>query len=125
MTNETTNGTSNTRRIYLIVISAITAVVFLISIAVALSAAVSLINPTNVTYPQTIADYRERYARWEDGQKVGYEFSEDELQTMFEEERALNLKVQKTSTTNTLIVSLLLVILSGGIWLAHGKQLKA
>ncbi len=120
-----TSETTNTRKIYLIVISAISAVVFLVSMAVTLTAAVSLINPTNSTYPQTMTDYRERFARWEDGQKVGYEYTEDEMQTMFEEERALNLSIQKTNTVNTLIVSLLLVLLSGGIWLVHGKQLKA
>ncbi len=121
MTNETTNA----RKTYLIVISAITAVVFLISIAVALTAAIFLINPTNSTYPQAMSDYRERFAKWEDGQKVGYEYTEEEMRTMFEEERAVNLGIQKKITVNVLGVCLLLVLLSGGIWFAHSKQLKA
>lgn len=119
-------GADKTKRIYLSIVACISIVAVLISMTFFITGVVNLVNPNDNFYPRTLSEYKERFVKWdeENNKKIGYEYSEDEMRVMFEEERALEIKIRKTNFINQSIISGLILVISGFLWLSHWDKLK-
>ena len=115
-----------TKKIYLAGVAFISVITFLISLTIFATGVVNLANPSDNIYPRTLVDYKERFVKWDNdtGERIGYQYSEEEMKTMFEEERRIERSVQKTRSINQVVVSGLVLALSCFLWVSHWHKLK-